>query len=73
MAFTKRGIELLLDLVENKISYMDTEEREAARDLKVLIHCRNVLLELRRQPTTAPPPALAALNRAAPEARPTTH
>ena len=72
MAFTKRSIELLLDLVENKISFMDTEEREAARDLKVLLHCRDVLRELLRPPPT-PIPSLAALRRAASEQRPTAH
>jgi hypothetical protein len=46
MAFTKRSIELLLDLVENKISYMDTDDREAARDLKTLKQCRETLLAI---------------------------
>lgn len=72
MAFTRRSIELLLDLVENKISFMDTEEREAARDLKVLTHCRGVLRELLRQPPM-PIPSLAALRRAAAEPRATAH
>jgi len=46
MAFTKRSIELLLDLVENKISYMDTDDREAARDLKTLKQCRDTLVAI---------------------------
>jgi len=48
MAFTRKGIELLLDLVENKISYMDTEDREAARELKTLKDCRTTLVALSR-------------------------
>ena len=72
MAFTRRSIELLLDLVENKISFMDTDEREAARDLKVLMHCRSVLRELIGQPA-APVASLAALRRIAAEPRATAH
>ena len=72
MAFTRRSIELLLNLVETKIGCMDSEEREAARDLKVLTHCRSVLRELLRQ-ARMPLPALAALHRAGAERRPTAH
>jgi len=56
MAFTKRSIELLLDLVENKISYMDTDDREAARDLKALKQCRETLLAISQGAPAAPMP-----------------
>ena len=64
MAFTKRSIELLLDLVENKISYMDTDDREAARDLKTLKQCRETLLAL-SQGAAAPLMPIAREARAA--------
>ena len=61
MSLTKRSIELLLDLVEIKISYMDISDREDARDLQLLERCRAELRALDRGETetviavTAPP------------------
>ena len=48
MSLSKRTIEMLLDLVEIKISYMDVSDREDARDLQVLERCRAELLALDR-------------------------
>ena len=46
MSLSKRSIEMLLDLVEIKISYMDVSDREDARDLQVLERCRQELVAL---------------------------
>ena len=43
MSPSKRSIEMLLDLVEIKISYMDVADREDARDLVVLERAREEL------------------------------
>jgi hypothetical protein len=43
MSISKRSVEMLLDLVEIKISYMDVADREDARDLVVLEQCREEL------------------------------
>lgn len=43
MGLSKRTVEMLLDLVEIKISYMDVADREDARDLVVLERCREEL------------------------------
>lgn len=48
MSLSKRTIEMLLDLVEIKISYMDVADREDARDLQVLERCRAELQALDR-------------------------
>jgi hypothetical protein len=48
MSLSKRSIEMLLDLVEIKLSYMDISDREDARDLQLLERCRNELLSLDR-------------------------
>ena len=42
MGLSKRTIEMLLDLVEIKLSYMDISDREDQRDLQVLERCREV-------------------------------
>ena len=47
MSLSKRSVEMLVDLVEIKISYMDLSDREDARDLMVLEQCRE---ELRGSP-----------------------
>jgi hypothetical protein len=47
MSLTKRSIDILLDLVEIKISYMDISDREDARDLQLLERCRAELSELK--------------------------
>ncbi len=46
MSLSKRTIEMLLDLVEIKISYMDVADREDARDLQVLERAREELRSL---------------------------
>ena len=43
MSLSKRSVEMLVDLVEIKISYMDLSDREDARDLVVLEQCREEL------------------------------
>jgi len=50
MSLSKRSIEVLLDLVEIKLSYMDISDREDARDLQVLERCRDELRSLERGP-----------------------
>jgi hypothetical protein len=40
MSLSKRSIEMLLDLVEIKISSMDVADREDARHLQMLERCR---------------------------------
>jgi len=49
MSLSKRTVEMLLDLVEIKISYMDIADREDARDLQALERCRAELRALDRQ------------------------
>lgn len=49
MSLSKRTVEMLLDLVENKISYMDIADREDARDLQALERCRAELRALDRR------------------------
>jgi hypothetical protein len=50
MSLSKRSIEMLLDLVEIKLSYMDVSDREDARDMHVLERCREELRALDRGP-----------------------
>ncbi len=50
MSLSKRSIEILLDLVEIKLSYMDISDREDARDLQILERCRDELRSLERAP-----------------------
>jgi hypothetical protein len=52
MNLSKRSIEMLLDLVEIKLSYMDISDREDARDMQVLERCRSELQSLDREPET---------------------
>jgi hypothetical protein len=53
MSLTKRSIQLLLDLVEIKISYMDISDREDARDLQLLERCRAELKAMDRAEAAA--------------------
>jgi len=46
MGLSKRSVEMLLDLVEIKISFMDVSDREDARDLQVLERAREELRSL---------------------------
>lgn len=48
MSLSKRTVEILLDLVEIKISYMDVADREDARDLQALERCRAELRAIDR-------------------------
>jgi hypothetical protein len=54
---SRRSVEILVDLVEIKISYMDVADREDARDLVVLEQCRE---ELRRLANGAPRSAVSS-------------
>ena len=53
MSLSRRSVEMLLDLVEIKISYMDVADREDARDLVVLERCREELRSLTGFASTA--------------------
>ena len=46
MGLSKRSIEMLLDLVEIKLSYMDISDREDARDMQILERCKAELRAL---------------------------
>jgi len=46
MNLSKRSVEMLLDLVEIKLSYMDISDREDARDMEILERCRAELQSL---------------------------
>lgn len=48
MSLSKRSVEMLLDLVEIKLSYMDISDREDARDVQILERCRAELLSIDR-------------------------
>lgn len=50
MNLSRRSIQMLLDLVEIKLSYMDISDREDARDMQVLERCREELQSLDREP-----------------------
>jgi hypothetical protein len=54
MVLTRRSIAALLDLVEAKIDDMDIDDRESARDLRILQHCRTVLQRLGAPPCPVP-------------------
>lgn len=47
MEFTKKSAELMLDLVEIKLSMMQVNDRDDARELSNLRACREELLKLR--------------------------
>jgi hypothetical protein len=59
MSLSKRSIEILLDLVEIKLSYMDISDREDARDLQILERCRDELRSLERGPQAVVMPGQA--------------
>jgi hypothetical protein len=52
MNLSKRSIEMLLDLVEIKLSYMDISDREDARDVQVLERAKSELQSIDREPET---------------------
>lgn len=45
MEFSKKSVELMLDLVEIKLSIMQVNDREDARELQSLRMCREELLQ----------------------------
>jgi hypothetical protein len=51
MSLSRRSIEILLDLVEIKISYMDVADRDDARDMQLLERLRAELKALERSDT----------------------
>jgi len=55
MNLSKRSVEMLLDLVEIKLSYMDILDREDARDVEILERCRIELQSLEREPDNVAP------------------
>src|ERR1700685_2653983 len=70
MNLSKRSVEMLLDLVEIKLSYMDISDREDARDLQVLERCKEELSSLERGVDNVASFARAAMRRAGPPAPP---
>jgi len=46
MSLSRQTLDILLDLVEIKISYMDIADRDDARDLQALERCRAELKSL---------------------------
>ena len=63
MNLSKRSIEMLLDLVEIKLSYMDISDREDARDMQVLERCRSELQSLDHEPETVAAPFARPIRR----------
>lgn len=53
MSLSKRAIETLIDLVENKLSCIEVIDREDARELASLELAKRQLLALMPQPTKA--------------------
>ncbi len=49
MVLSRRSIDTLLDLVENKLSCMEVFDREDARELAILEHARRELAALANQ------------------------
>lgn len=47
MEFTKKSAELMLDLVEIKLSMMQVNDRDDAKELSSLRACREELLKLK--------------------------
>jgi len=63
MSLSKRSIEMLLDLVEIKLSYMDISDREDARDMQVLERAKEELSGIERGVDNVTAFARAALRR----------
>jgi hypothetical protein len=55
--FSARTVETLVDLVENKLSYLDITDRDDRAEMKLL---RRALAELQSRVTMAPQAAAAA-------------
>lgn len=47
MSLSKRSIDVLTDLLENKLSCMQVYDRDDSRELAILEQCRRELLALR--------------------------
>lgn len=60
MKFSKKSIDALLDLVEIKLSSMDVQDREDARERATLETARDDLLNLRAALKPAPRAAASA-------------
>lgn len=63
MNLSKRSVEMLLDLVEIKLSYMDISDREDARDVEILERCRTELQSLDREPDSVVAPFVRPVRR----------
>ncbi|MDB5363394.1 MAG: hypothetical protein JWO51_4691 [Rhodospirillales bacterium] len=57
--FSARTVETLVDLVENKLSYLDITDRDDRAEMKLL---QRALTELRGRATMAPPSADLAIH-----------
>ncbi len=57
--FSARTVETLVDLVENKLSYLDITDRDDRAEMKLL---KRALVELQGGITMAPPAAVAAIH-----------
>lgn len=55
--FSARTVETLVDLVENKLSYLDITDRDDRAEMKLL---QRALAELRGRATMVPQPAAGA-------------
>ena len=53
MIISKQSIHILLDLVEIKLGFMHVNDRDDARELLRLRHCRHELLTMLRDQQTA--------------------
>ena len=62
MSLSRQTVDILLDLVEIKISYMDIADRDDARDLQALERCR---AELKSLTCSTEPEAVVPFARAA--------
>jgi hypothetical protein len=56
--FSARTVETLVDLVENKLSYLDITDRDDRAEMKLL---QRALAELRGRATMVPQPAAGAI------------
>jgi hypothetical protein len=57
--FSARTVETLVDLVENKLSYLDITDRDDRAEMKLL---KRALIELQGRITMVPPLAAAAIH-----------
>ena len=50
MSLTRKSVDTLMDLVENKLGCMEVYDREDSRELARLEKCRRELLEIKGAP-----------------------